>query len=155
VAVRPTTTVRAAVRGHVVSLDELDDKVFASRVLGEGVGIVPADGTIRAPVSGVLATVAGTGHAYGIRTDDGVDVLVHVGIDTVRLEGRGFHVLVSKGDRVEAGDRLATVDLDVVRAAGYDPTIVVVVTNTRALTAVRPLLDRDVSVADAVIEIDA
>jgi PTS system beta-glucosides-specific IIC component len=155
VAVRPTTAVRAPVAGHVVSLDEVDDKVFVSRALGEGVGIVPSDGTIHAPVSGVLVLVAGTGHAYGIRTDDGVEVLVHVGIDTVRMEGRGFHVLVATGERVEAGDRLATVDLDAVRAAGYDPMTIVVVTNTTAFAAVRPLPGRDVTVAETVIEIDA
>ena len=154
VAVRPTTVVRAAVAGHVVPLDDVDDKVFASRALGEGVGIVPSDGTIHAPVSGVLALVASTGHAYGIRTDDGVEVLVHVGIDTVRMGGKGFQVFVTQGERVEAGDRLATVDLDAVRAAGYDPTTIVVVTNTKAFAAVRPLPGREVSATETVIEID-
>jgi PTS system beta-glucosides-specific IIC component len=154
VAARPTTAVRAAVAGHVVTLDDVDDKVFASRALGEGVGIVPSDGTIHAPVSGVLALVASTGHAYGIRTDDGVEVLVHVGIDTVRMGGKGFQVFVTQGERVEAGDRLATVDLDAVRAAGYDPTTIVVVTNTKAFAAVRPLPGREVSATETVIEID-
>jgi len=154
VAVRPTTAVRTAVAGHVVTLDDVGDPVFASRALGEGVGIVPTEGTVRAPVSGTLIMVAGTGHAYGIRTDDGVEVLVHVGIDTVRLGGAGFEVLVTQGERVEAGDRLATVDLDAVRAAGYDPTTLVVVTNTKAFAAVRPLPDRDVSATGTVIEID-
>lgn len=154
VATRPTTTVRAAVAGHVVTLDEVGDKVFASRALGEGVGIVPSDATIHAPVGGVLVMVSGTGHAYGIRTDDGVEVLVHVGIDTVRLGGKGFQVLVAQGERVEAGDRLATVDLDAVRAAGYDPTTIVVVTNTKAFAAVRPLPGRDVAFTETVIEID-
>ena len=154
VAVRPTTAVRAAVAGHVVTLDDVGDPVFASRALGEGVGIVPTDGTVRAPVSGVLIMVAGTGHAYGLRTDDGVEVLVHVGIDTVRLAGAGFEVLVAQGERVEAGDRLATVDLDAVRAAGYDPTTLVVVTNTKTFAAVRPLTGGDVSATGTVIEID-
>jgi len=154
VAVRPTTAVRAPVAGHVVTLDEVGDQVFASRALGEGVGIVPSDGTIHAPVSGVLVVVAGTGHAYGIQTDDGVEVLVHVGIDTVRLAGKGFRVLVAKGERVEAGDRLAIVDLDAVRAAGYDPTTIVVVTNTATFAAVRPLPGRDVLATDDVLEID-
>jgi len=154
VAVRPTTAVLAAVAGHVVTLDDVGDKVFASRALGEGVGIVPSDGTVHAPVSGVLVLVASTGHAYGIRTDDGVEVLVHVGIDTVRMGGKGFDVLVGKGERVEAGDRLATVDLDAVRAAGYDPTTIVVVTNTKNFAAVRALPGRDVPFTETVIEID-
>lgn len=148
-----TTVVGTAVAGKVVALDDVPDKVFASRALGEGVGIIPSDGTIVAPVSGVLATVAATGHAYGIKTDDGVEVLVHVGIDTVRLKGEGFTVSAAKGDRVVAGDVLATVDLEAVKAAGYDPMTIVVVTNTKSLTAVTPLAGQDVTVGDAVIDI--
>ena len=148
-----TTDISTAVAGKVISLDDVPDKVFASRALGEGVGIVPSDGTIVAPVSGVLATVAGTGHAYGIKTDDGVEVLVHVGIDTVRLKGEGFTVLVSKGERVTRGEVLGTVDLGVVKAAGYDTTTMVVVTNTKNLTAVTPRTGEDVVVGDSVIDI--
>jgi PTS system beta-glucosides-specific IIC component len=148
-----TTDLSTAVAGRVISLDDVPDKVFASRALGEGVGIVPTDGTIVAPVSGVLATVAATGHAYGIKTDDGVEVLVHVGIDTVRLKGQGFTVLVTKGERVTRGEVLGTVDLDVVKAAGYDPTTMVVVTNTKRLTAVTPRTGEDVVVGDSVIDI--
>jgi beta-glucoside PTS system EIICBA component len=148
-----TTDISTAVAGKVISLDDVPDKVFASRALGEGVGIVPSDGTIVAPVTGVLATVAGTGHAYGIKTDDGVEVLVHVGIDTVRLKGEGFTVLVTKGERVTRGEVLGTVDLDAVKAAGYDTTTMVVVTNTKSLTAVTPRTGEDVSVGDPVIDI--
>lgn len=148
-----TTDIATAVAGKVISLDDVSDKVFASRALGEGVGIVPTDGTIVAPVSGVLATVAGTGHAYGIKTDDGVEVLIHVGIDTVRLKGEGFTVLVTKGERVTRGEVLGTVDLEVVKAAGYDPTTMVVVTNTKNLTAVTPRTGEDVVVGDSVIDI--
>ena len=147
----PTTEVATAVAGTVVSLDDVPDKVFASRALGEGVGIIPANGTIVAPVSGVLATVAAAGHAFGIKTDEGVEVLVHVGIDTVRLKGEGFTVAVGKGQRVSAGDLLATVDLDVVTAAGYDPMTIVVVTNTKNLSTVSPIVGKDVAVGDAII----
>jgi PTS system beta-glucosides-specific IIC component len=148
-----TTEIATAVAGKVISLDEVPDKVFASRALGEGVGIIPTDGTIVAPVSGVLATVAATGHAYGIKTDDGVEVLVHVGIDTVRLKGEGFTVHVTKGERVTRGEVLGTVDLEVVKAAGYDATTMVVVTNTKNLTAVTPRTGEDVTVGDSVIDI--
>ena len=148
-----TTEIATAVAGKVISLDDVPDKVFASRALGEGVGIIPTNGKIVAPVSGVLATVAATGHAYGIKTDDGVEVLVHVGIDTVRLKGEGFASAVTKGDRVTRGDLLATVDLNVVKAAGYDPTTIVVVTNTKNLTAVTPRTGEDVGVGDTVIDI--
>jgi PTS system beta-glucosides-specific IIC component len=148
-----TTDIATAVAGKVISLDDVPDKVFASRALGEGVGIVPTDGTIVAPVSGVLATVAATGHAYGIKTDDGVEVLIHVGIDTVRLKGEGFTVLVTKGERVTRGEVLGTVDLEVVKAAGFDPTTMVVVTNTKNLTTVTPRTGEDVVVGDSVIDI--
>jgi PTS system beta-glucosides-specific IIC component len=148
-----TTEISTAVAGKVISLDDVPDKVFASRALGEGVGIIPTDGTIVAPVSGVLATVAGTGHAYGIKTDDGVEVLIHVGIDTVRLKGEGFTVHVTKGERVTRGEVLGTVDLEVVKAAGYDATTMVVVTNTKNLTSVTPRTGEDVTVGDSVIDI--
>ena len=148
-----TTDISTAVAGKVISLDDVPDKVFASRALGEGVGIVPTDGTIVAPVTGVLATVAATGHAYGIKTDDGVEVLVHVGIDTVRRKGEGFTVLVTKGERVTRGEVLGTVDLEAVKAAGYDTTTMVVVTNTKNLTAVTPRTGEDVVVGDTVIDI--
>lgn len=134
----PTTAVLAPVGGEVVPLAEVDDPVFASKALGEGVGVVPADGAVVAPVAGELLTVADTGHAFGLKTADGVEVLVHVGIDTVKLAGTGFQVAVRKGEHVAAGDRLVTVDLDVVRAAGYDTTTLVTVVNARALTRVEP-----------------
>jgi len=134
----PTTAVLAPVAGEVVPLAEVDDPVFASKALGEGVGVVPADGVVVAPVAGELLTVADTGHAFGLKTADGVEVLVHVGIDTVKLAGTGFQVAVRKGEHVAAGDRLVTVDLDVVRAAGYDTTTLVTVVNARALTRVEP-----------------
>ncbi|SDC07376.1 PTS system IIA component, Glc family /PTS system IIB component, Glc family /PTS system IIC component, Glc family [Raineyella antarctica] len=147
------TTVLAPVAGHVVGLDEVEDKVFASRTLGEGVGIVPADGHVVAPVSGKLVTVAKTGHAFGIRTDDGVEVLVHIGIDTVQLKGEGFDVAVAKGERVEAGDLLTDVDLGVIRQAGYDTMTVMTITNTKAMAEVAPIIGEDVVTGDPVITV--
>lgn len=149
----PTTQIAAPVAGHVVSLDEVDDKVFASRALGEGVGIVPSDGLVSAPVDGVVMMVPDSGHAFGLKTADGVEVLVHVGIDTVRLKGQHFAVAVSKGQRVRVGDHLVEVDLDGVRAAGFDTTTVVAVTNTKALTQVTPHTGMQVAAGDAIIGI--
>lgn len=137
-AATPTTAVLAPVAGEVVPLAEVDDPVFASKALGEGVGVVPSDGVVVAPVAGELLTVADTGHAFGLKTADGVEVLVHVGIDTVKLAGTGFQVAVRKGEHVAAGDPLVTVDLGVVREAGYDTTTLVTVVNARALTRVEP-----------------
>ena len=148
-----TTTVASPLSGHVISLDESGDPVFASRALGEGVAIQPSDSTVVAPVSGVLSTVAETGHAFGIKTDDGVEVLVHVGIDTVKMNGEGFAVAVKTDQRVNAGDTLVTVDFDKVKPAGYSTTTLMTVTNTMALASVTPKTDIDVKAGDAVIDI--
>ncbi|PWG66579.1 glucose PTS transporter subunit IIA [Bifidobacterium callitrichidarum] len=149
-----TTAVSAPVSGHVITLDASGDPVFASRALGEGVAIEPVDGTVKAPVSGVLQTVAETGHAFGIKTDDGVEVLVHVGIDTVKLNGDGFAVKVAKGQRVNAGDLLATVDLNKVKQAGFSTNTLVTVLNTAALKSVTPKTGADVKAGDSVIAIE-
>ncbi len=150
-----TRTVSAPVAGKLMPISEVNDKVFASKALGEGVGIVPSDGHVVAPVSGVLMTVPDSGHAYGIKTDDGVEVLVHVGIDTVQLEGKGFELEVAKDQRVEEGDLLAKVDLEAVKAAGYDTTTMLVVINTATLKSVTPVAAGDVSLGDTVIDIEA
>jgi PTS system beta-glucosides-specific IIC component len=149
----PTTVIVAPIAGLVVPLDEVDDKVFASRALGEGVGIRPTDSLVTSPVAGVLVTVPETGHAYGIKTDDGVEVLVHIGIDTVQLQGKCFEVAVKKNQRVEIGDLLATVDLEGVRDAGYDPTTVVVVINSKTLLSVTPKTGSDVIAGDLIIDV--
>ncbi|MFW6186535.1 MAG: beta-glucoside-specific PTS transporter subunit IIABC [Actinomycetota bacterium] len=134
-----TVQVLAPVDGNAVALTEVPDKVFASGAMGKGVGIVPTDGHVYAPVSGTVKAAMKSGHAYGIKSPGGVEVLVHIGIDTVQLDGRGFTPAVTRGDHVQAGDLLAVVDLDVVAEAGYDPTVLVVVTNTAQLADVVPV----------------
>ena len=148
-----TTVVNAPVAGHVISLDETGDPVFASRALGEGVGIQPADSEVVAPVSGVLQTVAETGHAFGIKTDDGVEVLVHVGIDTVKMNGEGFNVKVKANEHVNAGDNLVVVDFDKVKEAGYSTTTLMTVLNTVAFASVAPKTGVDVKAGESVIDI--
>ena len=150
----PTREVVAPVAGHVIDLSETGDAVFASRALGEGVAVVPSESVVKAPVSGTLKTVAKTGHAFGIKTDDGVEVLVHIGIDTVKMEGDGFDVAVAKGQRVSAGDPLATVDFDKVTAAGYSTATIIAVTNTKKLASVTPLTGKDVAAGDPVIAVE-
>lgn len=121
----------APATGTVIPLAEVNDPVFSSASMGQGFAIKPTDGRIIAPVSGTLKVVMKTGHAYGITTADGVDVLVHIGIDTVRLGGKGFAARVSRGEKVQAGDILAEVDLDTMAAEQVDTTTVVVVTNSK------------------------
>ena len=152
-AAATTTVVNAPVAGHVISLDETGDPVCASRALGEGVGIQPADSEVVAPVSGVLQTVAETGHAFGIKTDDGVEVLVHVGIDTVKMNGEGFDVKVKANEHVNAGDTLVVVDFDKVKEAGYSTTTLMTVLNTVAFASVAPKTGVDVKAGESVIDI--
>ncbi len=152
-----TREVKAVFAGHAVSLDDVDDPVFQSRALGDGVGIQPGDvnaATVVAPVAGTLKTVAKTGHAFGIKTDDGVEILIHVGIDTVQMDGAGFDVAVEKKQRVEVGDPLVNVNFTAIREAGYDTTTMVTVTNGAKLKKVVPLVDRDVTTSDAIIEVE-
>ncbi|MDU0347288.1 beta-glucoside-specific PTS transporter subunit IIABC [Actinomyces sp. MRS3W] len=153
----PTTTMGAPVAGRAMPLEKVADPVFSSGALGSGVAVRPAGSgriVVSAPAAGTLLTVMDSGHAYGIKTDDGVELLVHVGLDTVQLEGRGFSPKVTVGQRVARGQELAEVDLDVVREGGYDPTTILVVTNTASLAGVVPVADADVKAGDVVVEID-
>ena len=139
--------------GTVIPVTEVEDKVFASKTLGDGVGIKPTENQVYSPVAGTIATVTKTGHAFGIKTDTGVEVLVHVGIDTVQMKGDGFEVAVAKGQKVNKGDLLATVDFDKVRAAGFDTTTVVTVTNTKSMTDVTPITGDSVAVGAPIIDV--
>lgn len=144
----------APVSGRMVALEEVPDKVFASGALGQGVGIVPEQNEVRSPISGKVISVASSGHAFGLKSPDGVELLVHIGIDTVELKGQHFTNAVKKGDAVNAGDLLATVDLDAVKTAGYDPTVILTVTNTAKLQEVTPAVAGPVEVgAPAVVVI--
>jgi beta-glucoside PTS system EIICBA component len=143
----------APVKGHVVGLDDVEDPVFSSRALGEGVGIEPADGRVVAPVDGELITVADTGHAFGIRTADGIEVLIHIGIDTVQMKGEGFDVRVERGQKVSAGDLLAEVDFDAVRAAKHPTVTLMTVINTAELASVEPRTGQDVAAGAPVVTV--
>ncbi|MPM25920.1 PTS system beta-glucoside-specific EIIBCA component [bioreactor metagenome] len=148
-----TTEVLAPMSGTTLPLDAVPDKAFASGSMGVGLGLEPTEGTVFAPVTGrVLAALP---HAYGIRTDDGTEVLVHVGLDTVKLKGLYFAPAVETGDLVTAGDPLVTVDLEAVRAAGYDTTTVVLVMNAATLGRVEPAAAGEVTAGDSVISIGA
>jgi beta-glucoside PTS system EIICBA component len=148
-----TIEVLAPVAGQAVALADVQDKVFASGAMGKGLGIIPADGHIYSPISGSIKAAMKTGHAFGIKSEDGVEVLVHIGIDTVQLQGRGFESAVTRGQQVRAGDLLAVVDLDVVTEAGYDTTTLVMVTNTAQLAAVDPVAGGTLAQGDTAITV--
>lgn len=121
-------SVVAPVTGKMVSASELSDAVFAQEMLGQTVGIIPADNVVVAPANGTIEMIFDTGHAFGMKTDDGVGLLVHIGVDTVSLNGKGFKVFAKQGDAVKAGQKLVEVDFDAVKAAGLDPTVMLIVT---------------------------
>lgn len=146
-------TVVAPVSGTVVSQKDLKDPAFAAGALGTAVGVVPTDGTVAAPVSGKIISVAKTGHAYGIKTDDGVEILVHIGIDTVKMQGEGFTPQVEKRDRVNVGDALATVDFDAVTKAGFDTTVIVTVVNSKSLESVTETSSDAVQAGEPVLSV--
>lgn len=143
----------APVSGAVVPLEQVSDKVFSSGAMGKGLGIVPADGRIISPVAGTVVAAMKTGHAYGIRTDQGVEVLVHIGIDTVQMKGEGFTSHVARGQRIAVGAPLADVDLAAIERAGYDPTVVMLVTNTADLGDVAAVPDATVQAGDPAVTV--
>ena len=127
-----TQTLVAPTAGEAVPLASVPDPVFSTGALGEGFGVRPGSGDVVAPVGGAVTMVAGTGHAVGITTDDGLEVLLHLGVDTVELEGRPFALTVAAGQRVRAGEAIGTMDLEQIRQAGKDTTAIVAVTNSAA-----------------------
>lgn len=134
-----TVSVASPVSGQLIALDQVPDKVFASQALGKGVGIIPQHHVICSPLAGKIISVAPSGHAFGVRSDEGVEVLVHIGIDTVELKGQHFKTVVRKGAVVAVGDELSTVDFAALESAGYDTTVIVTVTNTSKLQEVTPV----------------
>ncbi|MCA1020808.1 PTS glucose transporter subunit IIA [Halobacillus litoralis] len=119
----------APVSGKVVALDEVDDPVFSQRMMGDGVAIEPADGKVVSPVSGEIVQLFPTNHAVGIKTKSGVEVLVHIGLETVSMEGEGFEGHVKAGDQVKAGDHLITFDMDLVKEKAKSTITPVIITN--------------------------
>ena len=139
--------VLAPVNGTVVELSDVPDPVFSTGMLGPGTAVSPASDTVYAPISGLVRTMVGSGHAFDIVADDGIEVLVHVGIDTVVLHGTGFSPHVAAGARVSAGDALVTIDRTALAQAGFDDVVVVTLPNVDDLTTHTVLVDGGDAVA--------
>ena len=120
-------------QGKVITDLEINDPVFSTRVLGVGFGVIPTQGSVFSPVNGEVVNAFESGHAYTILSEDGLEILVHIGIDTVELDGEGFIAKVRKGDKIRKREMLATVDLELLKNKGYDSTIAVIVTNPERL----------------------
>ncbi|MCB7107069.1 PTS transporter subunit IIBC [Streptococcus oralis] len=132
-----TEDVYSVADGQVVALEQVEDPVFAQKMMGDGFAVEPANGNIVSPVTGTVSSIFPTKHALGLVTDSGLEVLVHIGLDTVSLEGKPFTVHVSEGQKVVAGDLLVTADLDAIREAGRKTSTVVVFTNGDVLKSVK------------------
>lgn len=125
--------------GQIEDLSKVDDTTFASGVMGQGIAIIPASGRLYAPGNGIVTATFKTGHAIGLHLDNNADILLHIGIDTIELKGQGFRQLVEKGQKVIAGQELIEFDLDKIKEAGYDPTIMMIITNTQDFLQVLPV----------------
>ena len=122
-------TVLTPIRGKVLAQADIPDETFAQGILGPGCGIEPTGKTVYAPFDGTVEQVASTLHAVGLTSEDGIEILIHVGMDTVEMQGKGFKALVKVGDKVKAGTPLLKVDLDAIRAAGHPTATAIIVTN--------------------------
>ena len=152
------TEIVAPLAGTVMPLNEVEDPVFSTGVVGQGAGISPADGetiVVTAPAAGTLAVAPASGHAYGITLDNGVEVLIHVGLDTVNLEGKGFDVKVKQGDQVTAGQELVRVDRKTIEDAGYSLTTPVLITNTDKFASVEVIAEGEISSDTPLIRLTA
>ena len=148
-------TILAPVDGASESLTKVNDQVFSAKMMGDGAAIVPADGNIYAPVSGEITVAYDSKHAYGFKSDLGAEILIHIGLDTVNLEGKHFASFVSQGDHVKQGQKIAEVDLAAIKEAGYDPTVMVVVTNTADYAGVDRITETSGQHGDKLIALTA
>ena len=150
---RADEKLRSPIVGEVMALSEVNDPVFSSGVMGQGIAVKPSKGVVYAPADAEIAIAFPTGHAYGLKTDNGAEILIHVGIDTVSLNGEGFEAKVSQGDRVRAGDIIGTFDSEVIAANGLDDTTMVIITNTMDYAEVTPIATGSVTNKTRVLEL--
>ena len=147
-------TLTSPMAGELVALSDVNDEAFASGALGPGIAISPAaHAVVVAPCDGKVTVAYPTGHAYGLKSASGVQILIHIGMDTVKLDGKGFTPRVSKGDIVKRGDVLAEVDWDVIREAGYDTITPMVVTNKKKFGEITPAAPGPVGISDTVVTV--
>lgn len=152
-AAAAASTLVSPLSGTAIAMTEVSDPVFASESMGRGIAIIPDEGTLYAPADGTVIVLADTGHAVGMKTDAGTEVLMHIGIDTVALEGKPFTARVKLGDHVTAGQPLMDIDLEYIRAQGLDTATPVIVTNTADYASVEALADGSVKPGDPVVSV--
>lgn len=139
--------------GKLTALQEVKDPTFSGGILGQGVAILPSDGKFYAPADGTVATIFPTGHAAAIRTTDGAEVLLHIGLDTVKLNGKHFTIHAQEGQQVKKGDLLMEADLEAVRAAGYDTVTPIVICNSEIFDKIVPSGAEEVATGDEILRL--
>ena len=122
-------SISAPMTGDIIEITQVEDEVFSEKMVGDGVAIEPREGIVVSPVQGRIVQIFPTNHAIGIETEEGLEVLIHIGLDTVELKGEGFKSYVKVGDRVEVGDKLLEVDLDYIRKSGRSTISPIIITN--------------------------
>lgn len=145
--------VYAPIKGKSVELKEVSDPVFADGIMGKGVAIIPEEGVVYSPVDGVISALFETKHAIGITSDDGVEILIHVGIDTVKLKGKHYTACIEKDQNVKKGDKLLEFDIEAIKEEGYDVITPVLIANSSDYTEVLGITDKEVKVGDALIKL--
>ena len=141
----------APVKGTCIPIQEVADPTFAEEIIGKGIAIKPSDGRVYAPADGTVSSIFPTGHAVGITTTDGVEVLIHVGLDTVELKGQHFQAAVEAGQKVKKGDFLLEADLEQISGAGYDTVVPVVICNSDEVSNLSCKTEGDVETGEEVI----
>jgi len=140
-------------KGECVELSQVNDPTFSSGILGSGVAVIPADGKICAPADGTVNIIFPTGHAVAMTTTDGVELLIHFGLDTVKLEGKHFNIVGTAGAAVKKGALLVEADVEAIKAEGYDVITPVLVSNTDAFASVEGFTGKEVNVGDEIIKV--
>lgn len=143
--------IAAPVSGKLVGLGEVNDPTFSEEILGKGVAVIPSDGRVCAPADGTVTTVFPTGHAAAVTSDSGAEILIHVGLDTVKLSGKHFTIHAKEGQKVSRGDLLLEADIEQIRAEGYDIITPVVICNTDEFSGFRMADSGEVSQGDVVL----
>lgn len=139
------------VKGTCIDISDVKDQAFASGAMGDGVAIVPAEDVIKAPCDGTISMLFHTGHAFGLEANNGAEILVHIGIETVNLNGSGFMPLVQQGQQVKAGEAIIQIDLDKIKAE-YDPTTILIITNQKPIK--KTVTPRDVIDGEVILEVE-
>lgn len=149
-----STELVSPLAGELLPLSEVKDEVFSSGAMGEGVAVEPSEGVLHAPADGKVVMTFPTGHAIGMKTSDGAEILMHIGMDTVNLQGHGFETLVAKGDEVKAGDELVKFDIDAIHAKGYVVTTPIVVTNSKDYEKITVVSQGKVKVGQEILDLE-